>query len=113
MRAISLIIAAAALTVGYTVPASAQVRSYASCEALAEQRDSALGHRAHREFIRECLAGKIPMSAAAQTPTVTHVLDAESFGYCQGLAEERGATIGYRVSREFMRECMDGKIPPR
>jgi hypothetical protein len=112
MRTITFV-TAAVFSIGYAVPASAQVYSYANCQSLAEQRDATIGWRVHREFMRECMAGKIPMSVASQTPTVRHVLDAESFGYCNGLAEQRGSTEGQRVYREFIRECMEGQIPAR
>jgi hypothetical protein len=101
----------AGLAVGYSAPAFAQAYSYAACEALAEQRDSTTG-RQHRDFIRECMAGKIPMTVPPVTHTTAHVLEAESFGYCQALAEQRASTTG-RQHREFIKECMAGRIPGR
>jgi hypothetical protein len=112
MRNITIVIAAV-FSIGYAVPASAQVQSFASCEALAVQRDSNIGLRVFRDFMRECMAGKIPTSAPAEPATVQHVLDAESFGYCQALAEQRGSTEGYHTFRDFMRECREGQIPAR
>jgi hypothetical protein len=108
MRAITFVIAAAFST-GYAVPASTQVYSYGTCQALAEQRDSTIGWRVHRDFMRQCMAGQIPMSSSSEPPTASHVLDAENFGYCNGRAEERGPP----VYREFVKDCMEGRVPGR
>ena len=94
-------------------PAFTQVQNYANCEALAEQRDSTIPSSTFREFMRECMAGKIPMAVPSQTPTASHVLAAESYGYCQALAEERGSTMPESTHRAFIRQCMSGKIPGR
>jgi hypothetical protein len=92
------------------VPALAQTSSYGACEALAEQRGGDLGGTNHRLFIRDCMSGKIPMSTPAVNPPTKHVLDAESFGRCWTLAEQRGSTTGGSVYRQFMKQCMDGEI---
>jgi hypothetical protein len=94
-------------------PAFAQVQNYANCEALAEQRDSTTPSSTFREFMRECMAGRIPTRVPAQTPTPSHVLAAESFGYCQALAEQRGSTMPENTHRAFIRQCMSGQIPGR
>jgi hypothetical protein len=94
-------------------PALAQVQSYATCEALAEQRDSTTPRSTFREFMRECMAGRIPMTVPSQTPTPSHVLAAESFGYCQALAEQRGSAMPESTHRAFIRQCMAGQIPGR
>jgi hypothetical protein len=59
------------------------------------------------------MAGRIPTSVPAQTPTPSHVLAAESFGYCQALAEQRASTIPESTHRAFIRQCMSGQIPGR
>ena len=114
MRTIAFV-AAAVFSTSFAVPASAQVYGFSACEALAVQRDSNIGIRVFHDFMRECMAGKIPMTVggASQPPTVQHVLDAESYGYCQALAEQRDSAVGYNVHREFMKQCMAGQIPGR
>jgi hypothetical protein len=94
-------------------PAFAQVQNYADCEVLAEQRESTIPTSTFRAFMRECMAGKIPMTVPPQAPTASHVLAAESFGYCQALAQERGSTVPERTHRAFIRQCMSGEIPGR
>ena len=52
-------------TVGGPAPAPApatHVDSYNKCEALSEQRGSGTdsGHRNHRDFMNQCMAGQIP-----------------------------------------------------
>jgi hypothetical protein len=107
------IIAAVAglLTIGIAAPAFAQVHNYANCEALAEQRGGDTGAINHRIFMRDCLAGKIPMSTSPVPVTPQHILEARSFGYCQALAEKRGAETGGTTHRLFIKQCMEGRIP--
>jgi hypothetical protein len=110
MRTIIVTIAGI-LTIGTAAPAFAQVHSYAACEALAEQRGGDVGATNHRLFMRDCLAGKIPMSTRPGPATPQHILEARSLGYCQALAEKRGAETGGTNHRLFIKQCMEGRIP--
>src|SRR6267143_5794988 len=94
--------------------ANAQSRaSFSACEALSEQRASGIGggNRTHNQFMRDCLAGRIPFRAGGTVASApeAHV---QSFGRCEALSEQRGAgsAWGDRNHRSFMRQCMAGKI---
>src|SRR5215470_5031227 len=86
--------------------------TYSACEALSEQRASGPGPSTrHNEFMRECLAGKIPF-AAPKTPAAASARQVQSFERCEALAEQRGAgsAWGDRNHRSFMNQCMTGRI---
>ena len=96
--------------------ANAQSRaSYSACESLSLKRASGPGpsERTHNQFMRDCLAGKIPFSAgrAFAAAPEAHV---QSFEKCEALSEQRGAGAaggsGNRNHNSFMRQCMAGKI---
>ena len=102
MRTI-ILTAVISLTASFAAPAVAQVHT--SCQSARHHRRAVeiKQENAHRDFIRECLAGKIPMAATPEAPTTAHVLGAESFGRCQALAEQRGSSTG-RAHRDFIAE---------
>jgi len=94
----------------------AQTRaSYSACEALSQQRASGpgLSTRTHNQFMRDCLAGKIPFSAGRAFAAAPEA-QVQSFERCEALAEQRGAgsqgATGNRAHRSFMNQCMAGKI---
>ena len=107
---------AAALTIGASTTAAfaQQSASFDSCFTLSTERGAGAnsGRRNHNEFMRDCLAGRIPVtvggSALAPAPTA-HV---ESYNRCEALSEERGSGVdsGDRTHRGFMNECMAGAI---
>ena len=89
--------------------------TYSACETLSLQRGSGPGPstRTHNQFMRDCLAGRIPFSAgrAFAAAPEAHV---QSFERCEALSEQRGAGpeggSGNRNHNSFMRQCMAGKI---
>jgi len=96
--------------------ANAQSRaSYSACEALSEQRASGIGggNRTHNQFMRDCLAGRIPFRAGGTVTSAseTHV---QSYEKCEALSEQRGSGpeggSGNRNHNSFMRQCMAGRI---
>src|SRR5215510_139780 len=112
MHRSAVLIAIAAMTIA--TAANAQSRaSYSACESLSLQRGSGPGpsNRTHNEFMRDCLAGRIPFSAgrAFAAAPEAHV---QSFERCEALSEQRGAGSagGNRNHNSFMRQCMAGKI---
>src|SRR5215467_13584448 len=112
MHRSAILITVAAIMVA--TAANAQRRaSYSACESLSLQRASGPGPstRTHNDFMRDCLAGKIPFGgqrALAAAPEQ----QVQSFEKCEALGEQRGAgsAWGDRNHRSFMRQCMAGKI---
>src|SRR5215467_5999000 len=112
MHRSAILITVAAIMVA--TAANAQRRaSYSACESLSLQRASGPGPstRTHNDFMRDCLAGRIPFSAgrALAAAPEAHV---QSFERCEALSEQRGAGPGggNRNHNSFMRQCMAGKI---
>jgi len=86
--------------------------TYSACETLSEQRASGPGPSTrHNEFMRECLAGKIPFTTPP-LPKPAQAAQVQSFEKCEALSEQRGAgsAWGDRNHRSFMSQCMTGKI---
>jgi len=85
--------------------------SFSVCEALAEQRASGPGpsERTHNQFMRDCLAGKVPLTTPP-LPRPASEAQVQSFEKCEALAEQRGAGGSDRNHRSFMRQCMAGRI---
>src|SRR5438094_9793671 len=109
-----ILIAIAAMTIA--TAANAQSRAtYSACESLSLQRGSGPGPstRTHNQFMRDCLAGPIPISAgrAYAAAPEAHV---QSFERCEALSEQRGAGAeggsGNRNHNSFMRQRMAGQI---
>jgi hypothetical protein len=107
-------------------PAGNRTPTYARCEALALQRGAGRSQanpevqRPHRDFIAQCMAGKIP---GMITPTPVAMADPAApgnFDYCEALSIQRGSGPGAggsggdpevsRTHRSFMAQCMAGKI---
>jgi hypothetical protein len=112
MRRSAILITVAALMIAPEALAQSRA-SYSACEALSEQRASGQGggNRTHNQFMRDCLAGKIPFRAGG-SPRPALEAHAQSFERCEALGEQRGAgsAWGDRNHRSFMRQCMEGKI---
>src|SRR5215470_4140687 len=65
--------------------------SYSACEALSIRRASGPGPSSrHNEFMRECLAGKIPFRTG-RTVVAASEAHVQSFERCEALGEQRGA----------------------
>jgi hypothetical protein len=91
--------------------------TFAKCEALSEQNGAgaqAAGSRNHRQFMADCMAGKVPqLSAAPKNPTPAQTAGMSSYDKCEALADERGAAAqatGSRNHRKFIADCLAGKI---
>ena len=114
-RSAILIAVAATMMIATEANAQSRAATYNACESLSLKRGSGPGPstRTHNEFMRECLAGKIPFSAgrAFAAAPEAHV---QSFERCEALSEQRGAGpgggSGNRNHNSFMRQCMAGKI---
>src|SRR5262249_40502356 len=80
--------------------------SYRTCEALSEQRGSGIGggNRNHNQFMRDCLAGRIPFREG-RTVVAASEAHVQSFERCEALSEQRGAGGSDRNHRSFMRQC--------
>ena len=114
MRTMTFVFASA-LTMCVSAPAlAAQLPTDAQCHALARQRGSGeeAGSRNHERFIRDCVAGKVPVETPA-IPNAVREHQAQSSELCHELARQRGAGegSGNRNHERFTRQCMDGKIP--
>jgi hypothetical protein len=107
---------AAALTIGAAATSvlAQQSTSFDSCSSLAEQRGAGAesGRRNHTEFMRECLAGKIPVTVGGPASAPAPAAHLDSYNKCEALAEQRGSGTdsGLRNHREFMTQCMAGTI---
>ncbi len=106
---------AAALTIGASAtPVFAQPSTFDSCASLSEQRGAGIesGRKNHTEFMRECLAGRIPVTVGGPAVTPAPAAHIESYNKCEALSEQRGSGTdsGRRTHREFMTECMAGSI---
>src|SRR5262245_3355081 len=116
MHRSAILIAVAAMMMIAT-QANAQTRaSYSACESLSLQRGSGPGPstRTHNQFMRDCLAGRIPFGAAGKAYAAAPEAHVQSFERCEALSEQRGAGpeggSGNRNHNSFMRQCMAGKI---
>jgi hypothetical protein len=110
MRRSAIVIAAAVMVIA--TQANAQSRaSYRACEELSEQRGSGIGggNRNHNQFMRDCLAGRIPFREG-RTVVAASEGHVQSFERCEALSEQRGSGGSDRTHRSFMRQCMAGKI---
>jgi len=91
-----------------------QSANFDSCLALSEQRGAGIesGHRNHTGFMRDCLAGRVPFTTGGPALAPAPQAYAESYDRCATLSEQRGTgtTSGGRTHREFMTECMAGRI---
>jgi hypothetical protein len=110
MRRSAILITVAAIMMIATSANAQRRASYSACEALSIQRGSGPGPSTrHNEFMRECLAGKIPF-AAGRTVVAASEAHVQSFEKCEALSEQRGSGGSDRTHRSFMRQCMAGKI---
>jgi hypothetical protein len=115
MRTYSGMIAIATLTAFCASPAFAQQSAnFSSCMTLSEQRGAGpdSGHRNHRDFMNQCLAGQIPFTTGGPTLAAAQPEHVQSYNRCADLSEQRGAGVesGDRNHREFMTQCMAGQI---
>ena len=107
---------AAALTIGASATSvfAQQSLTFDSCYSLSEQRGAGAesGRRNHSEFMRECLAGKIPFTVGGPASAPAPAAHVESYNKCEALSEQRGSGTdsGRRTHREFMTQCMAGEI---
>jgi len=107
---------AAALTIGAsaTPVLAQQSAAFDSCSSLSEQRGAGVesGRRNHTEFMRDCLAGRIPTTVGGPALASAPAAHIDSYNKCEALSEQRGAGTdsGRRNHREFMTECMAGQI---
>jgi hypothetical protein len=111
MRRSAILITVAAVMMIATSANAQRRASYSACESLSLQRGSGPGPstRSHNEFMRECLAGKIPFRAG-RTYAAAPEAHVQSFERCEALSEQRGSGGSDRTHRSFMRQCMAGKI---
>jgi len=81
------------------------------CHELARQRGAgeSSGNRNHERFIRNCLAGRVSVTAIR---TQTQELRKRSEAECDALSRQRGAgeSSGNRNHQRFVRDCMAGKV---
>ena len=114
MRFTGISIAAALLIGAAVTPVLAQQSAFDSCSALSEQRGAGVesGRRNHTEFMRDCLAGKIPGTVGGPAAAPAPAAHLDSYNKCEALSEQRGSGTdsGRRNHREFMAECMAGTI---
>jgi hypothetical protein len=134
MRTVKLVIAGVLMTsVGIPIlaaQAATRAPTYARCEALSIQRGSGPGpggaatdpgtDRSHRQFIADCLAGKVPGLVSARPIATPDPSNPRNFDYCEALSIERGSGPGAggaaedpgvnRAHRSFVAQCMAGKI---
>ena len=107
---------AAALAIGASATPlfAQQSATFNSCFSLAEQRGAGAdsGRRNHNEFMRDCLAGKIPVTVGGPAPAPAPAAHLESYNRCEALSEQRGSGTdsGRRTHLDFMTECMAGNI---
>jgi hypothetical protein len=111
---LSTIVIGAVLTVCSSAVFAQQSANFDACLALSEQRGAGIesGHRNHTGFMRDCLAGRVPFTTGGPAVAPAPQAYAESYDKCAALSEQRGAgtTSGGRNHREFMTECMAGRI---
>src|SRR5205807_5301778 len=95
----------AIVSAGKAIAAPAQSPNFARCEALSEQRGSgqAESNQIHRQFMRDCLSGKIPPFTGGGGLGGARATAAR----CEDLAEQRQVPGGHRV---FVERCMKGQI---
>ena len=117
MRAIGLLIAVVTIGAFVTPSAAAQAPTFARCEALSIQRGAGPegpGLRAHRQFMADCMAGKITeLARVAKNTSKREAARTTSYEKCEQLSEQRGAGPegpGQRSHNNFMTQCMAGKI---
>jgi hypothetical protein len=114
MRLSGILITVAAMMIATGADAQSKA-SYSACESLSLQRGSGPGpsERTHRQFMQDCLAGKIPLRAGRAMAAAPEA-QVQSFERCEALSEQRGAGAaggsGNRNHNSFMRQCMTGKI---
>src|SRR5215831_519290 len=114
MRRSAMVLTVAALMIAPEAIAQSRA-TYNACESLSLQRGSGPGPstRTHNQFMRDCLAGKIPFSAGKAFAAAPEA-EVQSLEKCEALAEQRGAGSaggsGNRNHNSFMRQCMAGKI---
>lgn len=115
MRFTSISIAAA-LVIGASAASvfAQQSATFDSCFSLSEQRGAGAesGRRNHNVFMRDCLAGRIPVTVGGAALAPAPAAHLESYNRCEALSEQRGAGTdsGHRNHREFMTQCMAGQI---
>src|SRR5262245_37508679 len=115
MRFTSISIAAALVLGASAVSVFApQSATFNRCVALSEQRGAGAdsGRRNHTEFMRDCLAGRIPFTVGGPALAAAPAAHVESYNKCEALSEQRGSGTdsGHRNHRDFMTQCMDGQI---
>ena len=107
---------AAALVIGASATSvfAQQAATFDGCFALSEQRGTGAesGRRNHSDFMRDCLAGRIPVTVGGPAPAPAPAAHLESYNKCEALSEQRGSGTdsGHRTHREFMTQCMAGQI---
>ena len=116
MRTYGGMIAVATLTAFCASPAFAQQSAnFDSCLTLSAQRGAGVGSglKNHREFMGQCLAGRIPFTTGGPSLAAAPSEHVESYNRCANLSEQRGAGVesGDRNHRIFMTQCMAGQIP--
>jgi hypothetical protein len=111
---LSTMVIGAVLTVCSSAAFAQQSPNFDACLALSEQRGAGIesGNRNHTQFMRDCLAGKVPFTTGGPAVAPAPQEYTENYDRCAALSEQRGAgtTSGGRNHREFMTECMAGKI---
>jgi hypothetical protein len=62
--------------------------------------------------MRDCLAGQIPVTVGGPASAPAPAAHIESYNRCEALSEQRGSGTdsGHRNHREFMTQCMAGRI---
>jgi hypothetical protein len=94
------------LALGYvTRTVAAEGPTYAKCEALAEERGSGpgIGARVHREFMTNCMQGRIPPYTLGGVTRGQRL----SMQKCEQIARQRNIP-GAHLS--FIERCMRGEI---
>src|SRR5262249_46313552 len=114
MRHIAFVLTTAVAACVATPVFAAQLPTDAQCHVIARQRGAGegSGNRNHERFIRDCVAGKVPMEVP-HVPQAVRELRAVSSDLCHEIAERRGSgeTAGRRNHERFMRDCVAGKVP--
>jgi hypothetical protein len=115
MRTFTLAFATVAAICAGAPAFAAQLPTDAQCHAIARQRGGSeiAGRRAHESFIRDCVAGRVPMTEVPRLPDSVRELRAVSSDVCHEIAQRRGSgeTAGRRAHDKFIRDCMAGKVP--
>jgi hypothetical protein len=93
---------------------AAELPTVDQCEALAQQRGSGdtSGSRNHRQFMAQCLSGRIPFAEVPGVPTPVRDLRQWTYETCHTLALQRGASesSGSRNHERFISQCMAGRV---